>query len=259
MKNIFKKTSFIIVFIFLILLLLLLSNYVYTCFLNKLFVENSNEKIREIFTIDKIVLFSSASANTNINSNSTATINNLYQYTDIAIFINNSHNGLSLENTLKSLSIKDISFNSTPTAGSPNLYYKSLTNFATTGIEENNLINNNLDFEISSKDEIDYNKPILFNNCANPITLSYVNTNIVNDYTIQNNSITYDGSLLKNCNVLLNDIKCNFSFTIYIENNWGERYRCPIYINIPFEDSNSSIYNGSYTYTFNPHYVFHTY
>ena len=40
-------------------------------------------------------------------------------------------------------SIKDISFNSTPTAGSPNLYYKSLTNFATTGIEENNLINNN--------------------------------------------------------------------------------------------------------------------
>lgn len=259
MKNIFKKTIYIFVFVFLILLLLTLSNYVYTCFLNKLFVESSNEKIREIFTIDKIVFFSSCSAESNINSNTTTTINNLYQYTDIAIFINNSDNDFSLENTLKAVSIKDLSFNTPSALGTPKLYYKSLNNFAKPDIVEDNLINSTLNFEISSKDEIDYSKPTLFNNCANPITLSYVNTNIIDEYTIPNTSITYDGSLLKNCNVLLKDIECKLSFTIYIENNLGDKFRCPIYIDIPLEDSNTSIYNGSYTYTYNPHYVFHTY
>ena len=259
MKNIFKKASYYLVFIFLIFLLLILSNYVYTCFLNKLFIESSNEKIRKIFVIDKIVFFSSCSAESNINSNTTTTINNLYQYTDIALFINNSYDDISLENTLKTVSIKDISFNTTSKLGTPSLYYKNLNNFAKPNVVEENLISSNLDFSISSANEIDYNKPVLFNNCANPITLSYVNKSIVDNYTIPNTLITYDGSLLKNCNVLLNDIKCNLSFTIYIENNLGDKFRCPIYIDIPLEDNNTSIYNGSYTYTYNPNYVFYTY
>lgn len=259
MKNILKKTIFILVFIFLIFLLLVLSNYVYPCFLNKLFVENSNKKVKEIFTIDKIVLFSSCSAESNINSNTTTTINNLSQYTDIAIFINNSGDDFSLENTLKSVSIRDISFNTTPTLGTPKLYYKSLTSFATSNIVDDNLISSNLDFAISSEDEADYSNPVLFNNCANPITLSYVNTNIINEYTIPNSSITYDGSLLKKGNVLLNDIECKFSFTIYIENNLGEKFRCPVYISIPLQDSSHSIYDGIYTCTYNPNYVFRTY
>jgi hypothetical protein len=261
MKNIIKKVLFALIFIFLIFWLLILSNFTYTSFLNKLFVENSNEKVREIFTVDKIVFFSSCSATSNINSNTTTTINNLSQYTDIAIFINNDNNELSLENTFKSVSIKDISFYSTPNLGTPKLYYKSLTSFATPNIVEDNLIDSSLDFSVSSEDEIDYNNPILFNNCANPITLGYVNTNVIDNYTVDNasSSISYDGSLLKKCNVLLNDINCSFSFTIYIENNLGQKFRCPIYITIPFENTSSSIYDGSYTYIYNPNYVFYTY
>ena len=194
-------------------------------------------------------------------NNATTTINNLAQYTDIAIFINNSNNEFTLENTLKSVSIKDISFNTLPSLGTPNIYYKSLTDFATPNVLEDNLLDSELDFSTSAEDEIDYNKPILFNNCANPITLSYVNSNIKNDYTLsnENSSIAYDGSLLKKCNVLLNDLNCSLSFTIYIENNLGEKFKCPVYINIPLDNQSTSIYDGSYTYIYNPNYYFYKY
>ncbi len=258
MKEKLKKALYILIYISLVVLLLFLSNYVYTSFLNKLFVENSNEKVKEVFTIDKIVCFSSCSADSVLNSNNTTTINNLLQYTDIAIFIDTPNKNLTMENTLKSVSIKGLSFNTSPNIGVPKLYYKNLNNFATPSIDENNLINEDLDFKISNDDKIDYSTPTLFNNCANPITLSYVNSNITNDYTIDNsqNSLSYDGSILKKCNVLLSDIKCSFSFTVNIENNYGEKFRCPVYIDIPLNNDVSSIYDGSYIYTYNPNWIF---
>lgn len=264
MKNNIKKILFFIVFIFLLFLLIFLCNIVYTSFINKLSFEKyifniSDENISDVFTIDKIVLFSSCYSDSTINSNNTTTINNLSQYTDMAIFINNADNEFSLENTLKSVSIKDFSFNTFPNLGTPNLYYKSLTDFATNNVLEENLLDSDLDFSISSEDEIDYSKPILFNNCANPITLSYVNSNIKNNYTITNdeNAIIYDGSLLRKCNILLSDLNCNLSFTIFIENNLGEKFSCPVYISIPLEKDNTSIYDGSYTFIYNPNYRFY--
>lgn len=261
MKNNVKKLIFTFVFIFSLFLLILLSHIVYTSFLNKISFENSLPDISNVFSIDKIVLFSSCNSDSSINSNNTTTINNLLQYTDIAIFINNSTNDFSLQNTLKSVSIKNISFNAIPSLGTPNLYYKSLNFFASSEVLEENLIDSELDFSVSAEDEIDYSKPILFNNCANPITLSYVNSNIKSDYTISNtdNFITYDGSLLKKCNVLLNDLSCDFSFTVYIENNLGEKFKCPVYIKIPLGDNSNSIYDGSFTYSYNPGYVFYKY
>lgn len=266
MKNNIKKIIFPTIFIFCLLILILLTNYFFSPLLNKLFFENyimnmSFENLNNVFTIDKIVMFSSCYSDTTINSNNTTTINNLNQFTDIAIFINNSNNEYTLENTLKSVSIKGISINSNPNLGTPSLYYKGLNNFAKFHINEQNLLTSDFNFNVSSEDEINYNEPILFNNCANPITLSYVNSNIKNDYTINNSDgiISYDGSLLKKCNVLLDDIACNLSFTIYIENNLGENFKCPVYINIPLQNESSSIYEGTYTYSYNPNYVFYKY
>lgn len=262
MKNKIKQ----IIFIFLLFILILLSQIVFTSLLNKLFFENyidniSKNNISNTFTIDKIVFFSSCSSDTTINSNNTTSINNLIQFTDIAIFINNSNDNYTLENTLKSVSIKNISFNTMPNLGTPNLYFKGLTDFAKYTVTEDNLLDSELDFSVSSEDEIDYSKPILFNNCANPITLSYVNSNIKNGYTINNtdNSIVYDGSLLQKCSVLLDDLNCSLSFTIYIENNLGEHFKCPVYLNIPLDNDSTSIYDGSYTYICNPNYEFYKY
>jgi len=223
MKKIIQKLIFTITFIFLLFLLVLLCNVVYSSLMNKHIFENylfniSDNNINDVFNIDRIVFFSSCHSDSTINSNNTITIDNLMQYTDIAIFINNSTKEFSMENTLKSVSIKNISFNYLPILGTPNLFYKNLNDFASPNILEENLLDSELNFSVSSDDNIDFSKPILFNNCANPITLSYVNSDIKNNYTITNtdSSMTYDGSLLKKCNILLNDLSCSLSFTQFM-------------------------------------------
>ena len=259
MKGSIRKSIFVITFIISTFLLIYLCNLTYNIFLNKLYMENYYQN-SNIFCINKIVLFSSANANCTINSNNTTTIDNLYQYTDIAIFIDNSSNNYTLENTLKSLSIENLSINKSPKVGSANLYYKNLNDFSTPKFSTENKFDKNLNFNISSEDVIDYSTPTLFNNCANPITISYVNSNLIDSYTINNEKqIAYDGSLLKDCNIILNDLQCSFSFYIVIENNLGHKYRCPINIDIPLSKENVSIYDGTLTYTYYPNYKFYLY
>ena len=74
------------------------------------------------------------------------------------------------------------------------------------------------DFTVTAENEANLDNPILYNNLANPITLSYSNQNIKSDFTITDTStpITYDGSLLKRCNVDLASISCKLSFDIYL-------------------------------------------
>ena len=120
-------------------------------------------------------------------------------------------------------------------------------NFAKSEIDENNIINEELKFEITSEDEADFNKPILFNNCANPITLSYINQNIKTDYTMTDtkNPITYNGKLLERCGVSIQSIETSISFDIEIENNKNQKFRTTIYFYIPYESEEKSINDGS--------------
>ena len=194
------------------------------------------------------------------NTNNTSTLRNIIQYTDIAIFIDNSSSELSYKNTLKSVSIEDIKFINMPKIGSPKLYYKNLSSFASSNFDDKYILNNSLNFTITQDDNADLSSPILYNNCANPIVISYKNENLITDHTISNkDSISYDGSLLKDCNIILSNLKCSFSFYIVIENNLGHKYRCPIYLTIPLSNGTSSIYNGSFYYTYNPDYYFYLY
>ena len=128
-------------------------------------------------------------------------------------------------------------------------------------ISEENLINENLDFNITSEDEVNLDKPTLYNNLANPIVLSYINHNIKTDYTITDTStpMTYDGSLLKRCNILLNNIACSFSFDVYVTNNLSQEFKCTIYIDIPLDLDNQSIYNGNITLKKDTNFNFYRY
>ena len=60
-------------------------------------------------------------------------------------------------------------------------------------------IDSELSFDTISNETSDFSNPVLYNNCANPITLSYIIENVKTDYTISDTSIpiTYNGSLLK--------------------------------------------------------------
>ena len=92
-----KKIFFISVFTFFICLLVVLGAFVFKDIKNKIASNNSNKQIFEfveknkdsVFSINKITYFSSCNATTSVNGNSSFNVSNLYQYTDIAIFINN--------------------------------------------------------------------------------------------------------------------------------------------------------------------------
>ena len=265
-KKLVKQIIFIILIIVLIIILFFLFNHIYNQLRKKKEFENEilsfSEKNEEtVFSINKIVFFSSCDSKNKTSSQTNFTIENLYAYTDIAIFIDNGQKEISSENTLKNVKITNIKFTKQPESGTGNLYYKNVNNFAKSEIDENNKIENELQFETTSEDEVDLNKPVLYNNCANPITLSYVNQNIKTDYTMTDtqNPITYNGKLLKRCGVSVNSINTSISFDIEIQNNKKQKFRTTIYFDIPYEDEDKSINDGSIVVEKNMNFNFYRY
>lgn len=261
-----KNIILTVAFIFFMIILIILSGATYKTvkgysdsekYLDSIYKiqEYNNEKI---FTIEKITYFSSSDANIETNSNSSFTISDLYQYTDIAIFINPNSENLTNKNTLKSVTLKNIDFLLKPSIGTQALYYKNINDFATSNFSKKNLIENSINFDTTSENTIDYSKPILYNNCANPITLCYINSSIQKKYTLNNaiSNIAHNGSLLKACGITLNSIACKISFEIEIINNLDETYLCPITLNIPLSTDISTIYDGSLTLKDTTNYTF---
>ena len=214
-----------------------------------------------VFTVDSITLFSSADAGYKTNTANNFTIQNLYQYTDIALFIKNASDEDTLENTLKKVRIENIQFSNMPKLGEPNLYFKSINDFAKSDITEENKITGSFEFTVSSSDEADLSTPTLYNNLANPLTFSYVNSNIKSDYTITDISspITYDGSLLQKCDINLEDIQCTLSFDILITNNVDQDFKTTVSIDIPLSSEDKTIFNGNLTVKSNTTYTFYRY
>ena len=252
LNKIIKRAVVIMITIVLIFILIFLFNNIYGNLLSQKAFENSviafsqNNK-ETVFSINKIVFFSSCDSKNKTSSTTNFTIENLYTYTDIAIFINNNSEENTLENTLKSVKITNVKISEEPTMGTANLYFKSINNFAKSEFAEENLIENELEFGVTSETEADLEKPILYNNCANPITLSYINQNIKTDYTMTDteNPIVYNGKLLERCNIELEKIQASISFDVEIENNKNQKFRTTIYFDIPYETESESIYNGS--------------
>lgn len=254
-----KKTIIITILLLIFtILLIILSFIVFKNLENKKagidnYLEFANKNEKTIFSIDKITYFSNCSANISTNTNSTFKISDLYQYTDIAIFINNHTEEFAEEytakNTLKSVTLNNINFSLKPNYGNPNLYYKNINDFAKSSFDTNNLINDTIKFETTSEDEIDYSKPILYNNCANPITLCYVNSKIKDIYTLSDTTqnLEHNGALLKTCGITLNSISCQVSLVVNITNNLDETFTCPLTLNIPLSTEKSTIYDGNIT------------
>lgn len=261
-----KKLILLIITIFLFFICAILSSIVIKSYMIKKNFEDemlsfANKNGNQIFTIDNVYFFSSCDSKNKTSSSSHFTIENLYQYTDIALFINSPSSEKTLENTLKKVYINNIKFDAPPLLGKPNLYFKSIEKFANSEIVEDNLIQDNLEFSITSENSADLSTPVLYNNLANPISLSYINQNIKTDYTITDtlSPITYDGSLLKRCSILINSISCKLSFDVYIVNNLDQEFKTTVFLNIPLETDTTSIYDGKITKTENINSIFYRY
>ena len=204
-KNLSKREfvltliTIILFIIILVLCYLLFYKYVLKRNFENSVLDFSSKNEETVFEIKNIVFFSNCDAKNKSASSSNFTIENLYQYTDMALFITSPKEEKTLENTFKSLYIDNIKYTKRPELGKPNLYYKNINNFAKSDIIDNNLITDRLDFEITSEDEANLDIPILYNNLANPIVLSYVNSNVKTDYTLTDTSspITYDRNIIK--------------------------------------------------------------
>ena len=261
-----KKIFYVFLTIILIIVVVFLFKIIFENLSYKKQFENSiisfAEKNREtIFSINKIVFFSSCDSKNKTASKTNFTIENLYAYTDIALFIDNHSEENTIKNTLKSVKISNINFTKEPTIGKPNLYYKSVNDFAKSEINENNVIDKELKFDITSDNEANLEKPVLFNNCANPITLSYINQEIKTDYTMTDtqNPITYNGKLLKRCGVTIQSIETTISFDIEIENNKNQKFKTTVYFDIPYVDNEKSIYDGNITIKKDTNFNFYRY
>lgn len=252
-KDLLKLFSVVILlFIIVYISIYLFMNYKIKNSFENSIISKANLNDKTIFSIEKIVMFSTGYATTN-NTNLDIWNLNLSQYTDIALYINNNiSNGLTDENIIKSLSIDNIKFDPTPSIGLPTLNYKNINDFGKYIDIENS---SDLVFKvIDYNTEINYDVPEVYNSLQNPITLGYVNKNIKTNYSLVNNNeiLIFDGSLLEKCKVLLNDINTTITFDIKVINNLNQEFICNISIPILLEDTNNSnIYDGNIFKTFN--------
>ena len=203
--------------------------------------ENNDE---EVFKVEKIIICSSANATDKSEEKNLSNLS-LYQYTDIAVYINNGEE-LSDKNTIKELYIDKISLEGKNEIGTKSLTYKRPSEFALKQDIENSKETDDIHFKVVHTNEennnANYNEPTFFTDCSNPITLEYLNYGIKNDYKLNEDSkISFDGNILESAGISPLDIACKVKFKINIINNKNEKYSCPINFDIPLDD----IYTGT--------------
>ena len=262
----FNKRDVVVLIVLACIILFVNFKYVIGMRINEYLFASQEEKIctknlNTIFSIDKIVFYSSANAIDNSEGQVLQDLD-VCQYTDIAIYLDNTNyiEDLTGANTIKELYIDNIKIKSATEKGEKELKYKNPLSFGKFNIssEEENIdeeteIQNdgkivyNVVYTNQENDDSDYQNPVFYTDCSNPITLGYMNKNIVKNYTVSeqnNNQIVFDGNILKAVNVDLEDINCDISFDIHIKNNLDEEFLCCVGAEVPLESTSRSIYDG---------------
>lgn len=231
--------------------IIILALIVYVFFIQNIFIKSNFEKDNiEIaslnenipFSIKKIILFSSATANAE-NVNQSLLNLDISQYCDIGIYLNNSDID---NNIIQALYIDNISI-STPELGSPCLYMKRVTDLGKCSFDEKNIINQKLDFNIIDiNSDINYDNLEMYSNASTPISIGFYNRDVKKDYLTDLKEIIYNGTLLKKAAIPVKSLECNVSFTINIITTSNEHYICNISFDVPLQDGEGSIADTGY-------------
>lgn len=257
MKLNMKKAKIIFVVLLIILCILAVLYYNFVLSSKSAIDKFANDHIRiveqnenPIFKVHKVMLYSSANA---IDNNDTQALKgiNISQYTDIAIYIDNTSYiyDITNENTIKELYIDNIQIKTNSDLGHQYVNYKNALDFAKfKDVEELN--KDRIDFKIVNTNEEnenhDYSSPTFYTDCSNPITLTYMNKDIVKNHSVSDgsNTISYNGKVLQEANVNLDDINYTISFNINIVNNLNERFINNMKLNVNLNDEDGGIYKG---------------
>jgi len=258
MKN-FKFKNAKLIFVLLIMSLFVVSLLYYNFVFLNIFSRNSfaNEMIalsdeneNSIFNVQKLLIYSSANAIDNSTYNSLEDVS-IYQYTDLSIYIDNREYIAELtdENTVKELYIDNINLSSNSEVGTQLLNYKnpndfgkySLIEFPNNGRIDFNIVNTN-----DQRENANYSNPTFFTDCSDPITLGYLNKDILTGYSVSENSntVSFNGKVLQEANIDIQDINFTLNFTINITNNLNQKFAYNMSLDIDLNDENGGIYNG---------------
>ena len=250
-----ERLLFVILIIVLFFTCILLYHFVFAdifqrnSFANEM-IEIADENEESIFNIQRILLYSSANAINNSENQSLQDMS-ICQYSDISIYIDNTStiSELTNENTVKQLYIDDISITTNSDIGNKVLNYKNPLDFGKyKTLKKSN--NDRIDFNIVNTNEEnennDYSNPTFYTDCSNPISLGYLNKDIVTNYSVSDNSssISFNGKVLKEANVNIDDINYSLSFKIHIINNLNQKFLYNMKLNVGLNDDNGGIYNG---------------
>lgn len=280
-----KKLTLIkfIIFILLVIVLIILIRINYNDAQRKQALTNTITDIatlneNQVFSIDKIYLYSSASATNNETKKSLWDIN-VYQYTDIAMYISSGSEDQKA-NKIKSIYIDNINFKNLET-GSAGMFTKDLSEFGKFNLNTENLVKDKLEFKIIERNitsslEDSINNTIntntitgtaenveivntennvsnsevknFYSDLSQPLTLEYVNLAkekcLITDIE---NPLVYDGSILKRAGINLNSIACTVTFQVHITNELDENYVANVSFSIPLKDDTKSIFDGSFS------------
>lgn len=219
------------------------------------YAEESEKFVKEnqspIFKIDKIVLYSSANT-TDTSENQELKSLDISQFTDIEIYIDNKGVGseLTAENSVNTLVIDDIKI-STPSYPGERIFNYKNPNDCGKYVELNNYTGDTIKFKVNinnTQNEFsNYNESVFYTDCSNPISLGYINKNIITNAAITNTgALSLDGSVLKLANVDLDKLAVTIEFTIHLTNNYNESFMCKVKIDNELEEKakNESIYSG---------------
>ena len=260
MKKIKIKHEKLLLAALIILLILSILGYAYifyTSYARDEFFQTSlkiaNQNQNSVFRISRILLYSSGNAIDNSYNKSLQNLS-ICQYTDIAITIDNTSyiSDLTTTNTVKELYIDNIEITTNAQKGSPYLNYKDLNSFATfklLDVPENGRIDFNIIHTNEQNESADYSTPTFYADCSNPISLGYINRDIVENFSVddQVNSLSFNGKLLGQAGVNLDEISYVLNFDIHIKNYDDDNFTYHATINVNLNDSDGTL-NSGYLY-----------
>ena len=224
-------------------------NYAKNEFANEM-IDIADENEESIFAIQKLLLYSSANA---IDNSENQSLNDLSicQYTDLSIYIDNllTVSDLTDENTVKELYIDNIVITSNADIGNKLLNYKnplSFGKFKMLQAPENNRIDFTIVNNNSENETHDYSQPTFYTDCSNPITLGFLNKDILTNYSVSgdSNTVSFNGKVLQEANIPIEDINYTLNFTINIVNNLNQEFSYNMKLDVNLNDDNGGIYNG---------------